>query len=155
MANGAIYSYTLETFAWIEETFFSENRSIQSKPCVKLANVSNERDSIALISITRACETNESHAKKYPIPCGDAREYPIPGAWNGSPADYKRNKNAIQTRKLSQYLARSAGKSDCINFLESNFSDSFYLDKLTSASSCISKPCHLKTSLILLPLCPM
>ena len=80
---------------------------------------------------------------------------PIPGARNGSPADYKRNKNAIQTRKLSQYLARSAGKSDCINFLESNFPDSFYLDKLTSASSCINKPCHLKKSLILLPLCPM
>ena len=30
---------------------------------MKLANVSNERDSMAPISITRAYETNESHAK--------------------------------------------------------------------------------------------
>ena len=69
---------------------------------------------------------------------------PIPGAGNGSQTDHKRNNNAIQTRKPSQYLARSARKSNCINFLESNFPDSLYLDELISASSCICKPCHLK-----------
>ena len=44
-----------------------------------------------------------------------------PGAGNGSQADHKRNNNAIQTRKLSQYIARSAGKSKKINFLGSSF----------------------------------
>ena len=52
----------------------------------------------------------------------------IPWAGNGSQADHKRNNYAIQTRKLSQYMARSAGKSNRINFLEGNFpQDDLYL----------------------------
>ena len=60
MADGAIYGRKLDitrkfgTFARIMETILSEKRSIQSKLCVKLANVSNERDSMAPISIKRA-----------------------------------------------------------------------------------------------------
>ena len=39
------------------------------------------------------------------------------------------NTCAIQTRKLSQYIAKSAGKSNRINFLGGNFpQDSLYLD---------------------------
>ena len=49
-----------------------------------------------------------------------------PGAGNGSQADRKRNNNAIQTRKFSQYIARSAGKSKQINFLESNFPQDYH-----------------------------
>ena len=45
-----------------------------------------------------------------------AREYPYSGAGNGSQADLKRNNNAIQMRKLSQYMARNAEKSKQINF---------------------------------------
>ena len=62
MADGAIYgrkldlTYKFGTFSRIIETILSEKRSIQSKLCVKLANVSNERDSMAPISITRAYE---------------------------------------------------------------------------------------------------
>ena len=44
-----------------------------------------------------------------------------PEAGNGSQADHKRNNNAIQMRKLSQYIERCAGKSKQINFLGSNF----------------------------------
>ena len=51
-----------------------------------------------------------------------------PEAGNGSRVDHKRNNNAIQTRKLSQYITRSAGKSKQIHFLESNFpQDYLYL----------------------------
>ena len=51
-----------------------------------------------------------------------------PEAGNGSQADHKRNNNAIQTRKFSQYITRSAGKSKQINFLGSNFpQDYLYL----------------------------
>ena len=51
-----------------------------------------------------------------------------PEAGNGSQADHKRNNNAIQTCKFSQYIARSAGKSKQINFLGSNFpQDYLYL----------------------------
>ena len=68
----------------------------------------------------------------------------IPGAGNGSQADHKRNNNAIQTPKLSQYRARGAGKSNRINVLESNSpQDSLYLNELISASSCICELCHL------------
>ena len=62
MADGAIYERKLDlthkfgTFARIIEIIFSEKRSIQSKLCVKLANASNDRDSMAPISITRAYE---------------------------------------------------------------------------------------------------
>ena len=35
----------------------------------------------------------------------------IPGAWNGSQVYYKWDNKAIHTRKLSQYIARNAGKS--------------------------------------------
>ena len=64
MADGAIYGRKLDithkfgTFARIMETILSEKRSIQSKLFVKLANVSNERDSMAPISITRAYEAD-------------------------------------------------------------------------------------------------
>ena len=52
----------------------------------------------------------------------------IPWAGNGSQADHKRNNYAIQTRKLSHSIARSAGKSNRINFLEGNFpQDYLYL----------------------------
>ena len=51
-----------------------------------------------------------------------------PEAGNGSQADHKRNNNAIQTCRFSQYIARSAGKSKQINFLGSNFpQDYLYL----------------------------
>ena len=43
----------------------------------------------------------------------------IPGAGNGGQADRVQNTCAIQTRKLSQYIAKSAGKSN---------QDSLYLD---------------------------
>ena len=46
----------------------------------------------------------------------------IPWAGNGSQVDHKGNNYAIQTRKLNQSIARSAGKSNRINFLEGNFS---------------------------------
>ena len=49
-------TYTLGTFALIVGTFLVAKRSIQNKLCVKLANVSNERDLMAPISITRAYE---------------------------------------------------------------------------------------------------
>ena len=53
----------------------------------------------------------------------------IPGAGNGGQADRVQNTYAIQTRKLSQYIAKSAGKSNRINFLGGNFpQDSLYLD---------------------------
>ena len=53
----------------------------------------------------------------------------IPGAGNGGQADRVQNTCAIQTRKLSQYIAKSAGKSNRINFLGGNFpQDSLYLD---------------------------
>ena len=53
----------------------------------------------------------------------------IPGAGNGGQADRVQNTCAIQTRKLSQYMAKSAGKSNRINFLGGNFpQDSLYLD---------------------------
>ena len=53
----------------------------------------------------------------------------ITRAGNGSQADQKGNNYAIQTRKLSQYISRNAGKSNRIHFLESNFPrDSPYLD---------------------------
>ena len=52
----------------------------------------------------------------------------IPWAGNRSQADHKRNNYAIQTRKLSHSIARSAGKSNRINFLEGNFpQDTLYL----------------------------
>ena len=52
----------------------------------------------------------------------------IPWAGNGSQAHHKRNNYAIQTRKLSHSIARSAGKSNRINFLEDNFpQDTLYL----------------------------
>ena len=75
MADGAIYgrkldlTYTLGTFAWVVETFLSEKRSIQSKLRVKLANVSNERDSMALISITRVYE-GKLKSRKWKIESG-------------------------------------------------------------------------------------
>ena len=48
---------------------------------------------------------------------------------NGSQTDHKGNNYAIQTHELSQHLERSAGKSNRIHFLESNFpQDSLYLD---------------------------
>ena len=66
------------------------------------------------------------------------------GAGNGSQADQKRNNNAIQTPKLSQYRARGVGESNRINFLESYCpQDSLYLNELISASSCICELCHL------------
>ena len=67
-----------------------------------------------------------------------------PGAGNGSQADHKRNNNAIQTRKLSQYIARSAGKSKKINFQGVIFLKITSI--LVSASSWTLEPCYLKTS---------
>ena len=99
MADGAIYgrkldlTHTLGTFAWVVETFLSEKRSIQSKLRVKLANVSNERDSMALISITRVYE-GKLKSRKWKITCN--REWIL-----FSQADHKRNNYAIQTRKLN------------------------------------------------------
>ena len=53
----------------------------------------------------------------------------IPRAGNGGQADRVQNTCAIQTRKLSQYIAKSEGKSNRINFLGENFpQDSLYLD---------------------------
>ena len=75
---------------------------------------------------------------------------PTPGTGNGSQEDYKWNNNVIQTCKFSQYMARSAGKSVWIHFLESNFPQILIL-----ASSYIFETCHLKTSLRLLVLFPM
>ena len=69
MADGTIYGGKLDlthkfgTLARIIETILSEKRSIQRKLCVKLAKVSNKRDSMAPISITRAYEA-ELKARK-------------------------------------------------------------------------------------------
>ena len=53
----------------------------------------------------------------------------IPRTGNGSQTDHKGNNYAIQTHELSLHLERSAGKSNRIHFLESNFpQDSLYLD---------------------------
>ena len=84
------------------------------------------------------------------ITCGYHESTPTPGTGNGSQADYKWNNNAIQTRKFSQYITRTAGKSIWIHFLESNFPQILIL-----ASSYIFETCHLKTSLRLLVLFPM
>ena len=55
----------------------------------------------------------------------------IPGAGNGGQENRVQNTCAIQTRKLSQYIAKSAGKSNRINFLGGNFpQDSLYLFSL-------------------------
>ena len=122
MADGAIHgrkldlTYTLGKFAWIVETFLSEKRSIQSKLCVKLANVSNERDSMAPISITRALWSWILFQGPYSL----GQKLKSSGS--------RENNYAIQTRKFSQYIARSAGKLNRINFLEGNFpQDYLYL----------------------------
>ena len=49
----------------------------------------------------------------------------IPGAGNGSHVDHKRNNYAIQKRKFSQYIARSARKSRSNTFFEINFPQNF------------------------------
>ena len=81
MTDSTIYgrkldlTYTLGTFAWIVETFLSEKRSIQSNLCVKLANASNERDSMAPISIMRAYEA-KLKSRKQKINCN--RQFSTP-----------------------------------------------------------------------------
>ena len=119
---------------------------------MKLANASNERDSMPPISITRAYEaklksrkqkinsnrqfstplsflsTVDSFLRTTTYNQGRVSVIRIPGAGNGNQTDHKRNNYAIQKRKLSQYIARSAGKSNRINFLEGNFpQDDLYL----------------------------
>ena len=110
---------------------------------MKLANASDERDSMPPISIMRAYEA-KLKSRKQKINCNRQFSTPlsflstvdsflrattynqgrvsviypcgmwgrIPGAGNGNQTDHKRNNYAIQTRKLSQYIARSAGKSN-------------------------------------------
>ena len=62
----------------------------------------------------------------------------ISGAGNGSQLDYKLDYNAIQTRKLSQYIARNAGKSIWrhlflrVIFLNLNISFVVYLRTMSS-----------------------
>ena len=67
----------------------------------------------------------------------------IPGAGNGSQVDYKWDNNAIQTRQVSQYIARNAGKSIWIHlFLRALFLDldiSFFVYLRTMSSKNISK----------------
>ena len=67
----------------------------------------------------------------------------IPGAGNGSQVDYKWDNNAIQTRQVSQYIARNAGKSIWIHlFLRVIFLDldiSFFVYLRTMSSKNISK----------------
>ena len=121
MADSAIYgrkldlTYTLGTFAWIVETFLSENS-------FRVNYAWNLR--MCRMSVTQW----HRYLSRVRYEAGFFFKGRIPWAGNWNQADNEQNNYAIQTRKLSQYIARSAGKSNRINFLEGNFpQDYLYL----------------------------
>ena len=124
MADGAIYgrkldlTYTLGTFAWIVETFLWRNVPFRVDYAWNL----------------RMCRMSVTQWHRYRLraryEAGFFSKGRIPWAGKWNQADHERNNYANQTRKLSQYIARSAGKSNQNQsiFLEGNFpQDDLYL----------------------------